>query len=145
MGNPNPVLKTYTIEYWDCGIEGHHHKTQEVAQECIDERSRPKTLSPSDPSYLVRNLEILLAVAAGSSVADIADTYGVTSANANRIIPQTMRIIALRGRRATDDYFGGLPMEYKWSIKSLRKYPEAWIRAAKIVLNEIAKGDVRRR
>lgn len=35
-----PVKRKYTveIEYWDCGVDEHHHKTKEVAQRCIDRK-----------------------------------------------------------------------------------------------------------
>lgn len=33
------------VEYWDCGDSSHRHKTERVAQGCIDDRARIKAFN----------------------------------------------------------------------------------------------------
>lgn len=68
-----PRKATYTVEYWDCG-NGHQHKSQRVAERCIEKN---KTKKPkANPWTIDRLMEVYQRKNAGESFRSLACEMG---------------------------------------------------------------------
>ena len=85
-----PVLKQRMVEYWSCGIEGHHHKNKVIAENCIKKQSNKKPLDLD--AHRKTNSLVLSLWLDGKRQCDIAREIGKSQTRARQIIMRFERM-----------------------------------------------------
>jgi len=86
-----PKIRTATYKYWFCGVEGcQHHKTEEAAQACIDERERPKRVTNTWDEESRRALLDRYRTT-GESMAAIGRSLGITGSRVRDVLAKAER------------------------------------------------------
>jgi len=105
MKSPEKQIYTITKTRWLCGIEGHNHETEEVAQRCINNQNKIKngkfSKSNANIERAIRNIGIAKSFINGSTVKSIMIDFDVTRDTAQRavrsVISAGVRNSCLRG------------------------------------------------
>jgi hypothetical protein len=71
-----PIKKELTVIYWDCGRDGHghRHRTEAVAQHCLNRRLNNEAVLRSK----FQNEEAVMRVLNGERASKVAKLYGTT-------------------------------------------------------------------
>ncbi len=85
-----PVKKTRVVivEYWDCGMEDHGHKTRAVAENCIHKQATDKSYRRWDDAAL---RQVLLESRSGISPRDLSSKYAVSRERIYQVIRKAER------------------------------------------------------
>lgn len=65
------------VEYWECNVLGHRHKSRKAAAACIMKRKGES----GELKKLIRNLSMIESLSKGKSVSTIANDHHCTSPN----------------------------------------------------------------
>lgn len=116
-----PELKTriVKVQYWDCGVPEHSHKTCEVAAECMQKRAERKT-QPSKAEKRARWLVAMRLVLDGQTYNDVGNHLGI-SANRVRQIVHKVRRMALWN-------CPDIPEHDYWNIRDIRKHKDFYLK-----------------
>ena len=80
--------KLIPVEYWDCGKRDHRHRTEIVAQSCIEKQHTP--IIEKKWTYKAC-AEVLKEYRRGIKTLDIAKSLGLTRCRVNQIIRKAER------------------------------------------------------
>jgi hypothetical protein len=87
-----PKLKTtyVRLDYWDCGINGHHHKAEDVANRCLSRQSRG-TLKSKKDVWRNRRIVITDSVMSGTSYRVVGERFGVSGGQTRSLFITTLQ------------------------------------------------------
>lgn len=114
--------KWVEIEYWDCGIDSHTHKTEAVANACIDKQKKATT-RPDKKSRQKRKIYAARMVLNGDTFSKVGKDLGITGSSVKQIFDQIMRM-ARHPSRLGDDT---LPEGNYWELQNIRENKEFWL------------------
>ena len=93
--NSEKKIELVEVEYWSCHNEKHRHKTQDIAQRCIDKHeSTPRKARKWTSEMLLKVLDLRDD---GKSFREIGEAFGV-SANRGRQVHWKAERMRWRGR-----------------------------------------------
>jgi hypothetical protein len=78
--------KIVELECWNCGIESHTHRTEEVALRCVEKQSKGAKKDVRD-----RNCEITLRVLYGQSFASLASEFNISITTVQKAFKYVIR------------------------------------------------------
>ena len=80
--------KFYTVEYWACRIEKHHHRTKEMAEKCISKHGRSNDWGwnyPKSEEREQRKKDIAASRSKGITYRAIAAKHGISISRVREI------------------------------------------------------------
>lgn len=90
-----PKLKTelVRVEYWDCGNPDHRHKTEDVAQACIEKREARTALNTGARKWTNEAYAAVLAEhRAGARQVDLAKSLGLSPERVRQVLAKAERL-----------------------------------------------------
>jgi hypothetical protein len=87
---PTKKHRVIEVEYWDCGIAKHSHKTEAVAQSCIDKQKQKKTTKKNNSWTKEKRLELVKLRDSGLTFDEIGYRYGIGRQQARSVYEQTL-------------------------------------------------------
>ena len=91
-------VEIVTLEYWDCNNPYHHHKTEEIANSCIQKSGKKRTAA-----YFLkiseRNDWIMDSYMKGATKAELARQFDLSATRIHSIISKIERDQRKRNQR----------------------------------------------
>ncbi|NKI17391.1 hypothetical protein HCU74_08175 [Spongiibacter sp. KMU-166] len=115
--------KWIEIEYWDCGIDSHTHRTEAVASACIEKQEKRSPL-PDKKTRYKRQVYAARRVLEGDTFTKVGKDLGISGGRVSQIFDKTMRMARHPSRLDVDT----IPEGNYWELKHLRENKEFWLR-----------------
>ncbi len=137
MENKYPVKSTYTVEYWDCGIAEHHHKTYEIASACLSKQNKAAKYNERHrreyQSKLARNKAIAAEVIYGATILEAAINHGVSPETARNAINRVL----IKGFQRDEgcDVLTAFRAMHNRPVRILRNDPDFYIKLVNLAKN----------
>ena len=110
-----PKKKVVKTEQWDCGNPSHNHKTEAVAQRCINRTAR-KVTRATEEEKRSRMLAVFRMVCAGSTLKDAGAAFGVSADSVSLMLRMVYRLCASKNvtpERWPYEFDPGSPSDFR--------------------------------
>jgi hypothetical protein len=109
------------VTHWTCTVEGHFHKTRDVAERCIQKHSAPKAVKRRWTEDMIA--DVCAEIVSGTTYKSVADKYGVQQERIRQVYSKGIRMMLHPAR--LDEPF---PDHDRWSVESVRSNADFWNR-----------------
>ena len=120
-----PIMVKTWIEviYWDCGIQQHRHKSEDIAAKCMAKYAKRKSAPMPIVARRARWVSVMRAVVCGADYKEAGDLVGMSGQRCSQVVRKLTRICLspkrLVGVRVPDH-------EY-WKLTEIRKHQDFWL------------------
>lgn len=134
------VTEVVTKVYWQCCVATHRHRTQRVAQECIEAYRAPKKQRRKWDKAL--HASMFKAVLNGESYRAVGKKSGLTGQRIAGIVSKMRRVLLkpqrLHGVKLNDERWGDFVFWTQQGTAGMRKHKDFWIPLADKFSKEVA-------
>ena len=109
------------ITHWTCAVDGHFHKTKEVAERCIEKHLAPKKFQRRWTRETIA--DVCGAIVAGATYKSVADSYGLQSERIRQVYSKGIRMM-LHPARLIEPF----PDHDRYSVAEVRANADFWNR-----------------
>ncbi len=109
------------VTHWTCTVEGHFHKTRDVAERCIQKHSAPKAVQRRWTKDMIA--EVCAEVVSGATYKNVADKYGLQQERIQQVYLKGLRMMMHPSR--LDEPF---PNHDRYSVQCVREHSDFWNR-----------------